>query len=87
MSDNKAYVETIVREKLSFYLMDNFDEIDVDAAIIDAGYEIDSIVIIEILVDLESEFDIEFADDELLPETLRSVRTLTETVLKHIEAK
>lgn len=84
---SKAYVENVVRQNLSFYLRDNFAEVDVDASIINAGYEIDSIVIIEILVALESEFDIEFADEELTSDTLYSVRTLTEAVLRHIMAE
>lgn len=49
--------------------------------------EIDSIIIIEILVALESAFDIEFADGELIPNTLKSVRSLTETVFRHIDSK
>lgn len=59
-------------------------QVSIDESIIKSDYEIDSIVIIEILVALESEFDIEFADGELIPDTLESVRSLTETVFRHI---
>ncbi len=88
-SDNHgmAYIEEVVRQKLSFYLMDDFSQVSIDESIIKSGYEIDSIVIIEILVALESEFDIEFADGELIPDTLESVRSLTETVFRHIDCK
>lgn len=88
-SDNRsmAYIEEVVRQKLSFYLMDDFSQVSIDESIIKSGYEIDSIVIIEILVALESEFDIEFADGELIPDTLESVRSLTETVFRHIDSK
>ena len=47
-------------------IMDDFSQVSIDESIIKSGYEIDSIVIIEILVALESEFDIEFADGELI---------------------
>lgn len=67
--------------------VDNFSQVNIDESIIKSGNEIDSIIIIEILVALESEFDIEFADGELIPNTLKSVCSLTETVFRHIDSK
>ena len=43
-----------------------------------ADYGIDSVAIIEIILELEEKFDIEFAPDQLTYQTLKCIRTIGE---------
>jgi len=84
---DRKYIENTVREKLELYL--NVDMSDKDAAdpIVNDNTTLDSIVIVEILVDLESEFDFDFDDEELSDKTLYSIETLTDAIINHLSQR
>ena len=81
---DKNSIQNTVRKILSFYIMEDLYNVDATISLVDSGYEIDSIVMIGILVALEDIFDIEFTDEELVSNEIFSVDSLTEAVCKHI---
>lgn len=67
------------------FLGENIMTIESEEALSDLDTEIDSIIEIQILVELESQFDFDFEDDQLVKETMYSIQTLTDAVLVHFE--
>ena len=53
------------------------DNIDIDVDIIEKGY-IDSLEIVNIVMDLEDEFDIEIDPELVIPENFSTIRTIVE---------
>lgn len=78
-------IEYSVRRVLSMFLGENIMTIESEEALSDLDTEIDSIIEIQILVELESQFDFDFEDDQLVKETIYSIQTLTDAVLVHFE--
>ena len=78
-------IEYSVRRVLSMFLGKNIMTIESEEALSDLDTEIDSIIEIQILVELESQFDFDFEDDQLVKETMYSIQTLTDAVLAHFE--
>ena len=78
-------IEYSVRRVLSMFLGKNIMTIESEEALSDLDTEIDSIIEIQILVELESQFDFDFVDDQLVKETMYSIQTLTDAVLVHFE--
>ena len=78
-------IEYSVRRVLSMFLGENIMTIESEEALSDVDTEIDSIIEIQILVELESQFDFDFEDDQLVKETMYSIQTLTDAVLVHFE--
>ncbi len=78
-------IEYSVRRVLSMFLGENIMTIGNEEALSDLDTEIDSIIEIQILVELESQFDFDFEDDQLIKETMYSIQTLTDAVLVHFE--
>lgn len=78
-------IEYSVRRVLSMFLGENIMTIESEEALSDLDTEIDSIIEIQILVELESQFDFDFEDDQLVKETMYSIQTLTDAVLVHFE--
>ena len=78
-------IEYSVRRVLSMFLGENIMTIGNEEALSDLDTEIDSIIEIQILVELESQFDFDFEDDQLVKETMYSIQTLTDAVLVHFE--
>ena len=59
----------------NFLFRENLDSISDDASLLEAGV-IDSTGVLELVSFLETNFGIEVADDEMLPENLDSVRAI-----------
>ena len=78
-------IEYSVRRVLSMFLGENIMTIGNEEALSDLDTEIDSIIEIQILVELESQFDFDFEDEQLVKETMYSIQTLTDAVLVHFE--
>ena len=78
-------IEYSVRRVLSMFLGENIMTIESEEALSDLDTEIDSIIEIQILVELESQFDFDFEDDQLVKEAMYSIQTLTDAVLAHFE--
>ena len=78
-------IEYSVRRVLSMFFGENIMTIGNEEALSDLDTEIDSIIEIQILVELESQFDFDFEDDQLVKETMYSIQTLTDAVLVHFE--
>ncbi len=78
-------IEYSVRRVLSMFLGENIMTIGNEESLSDLDTEIDSIIEIQILVELESQFDFDFEDDQLVKETMYSIQTLTDAVLVHFE--
>lgn len=67
-------IEYSVRRVLSMFLGENIMTIGNEEALSDLDTEIDSIIEIQILVELESQFDFDFEDDQLVKETMYSIQ-------------
>ena len=61
-------IEYSVRRVLSMFLGENIMTIESEEALSDLDTEIDSIIEIQILVELESQFEFDFEDDQLVKE-------------------
>ena len=70
----------------NFLFRDDGDAITHDASLLDAGL-IDSTGILELVCFLETQFGIEVADDEMLPENLDSIRAITSYVGRKLESR
>lgn len=57
-------------------------EIDYDAVLLDNG--LNSLRIVELILDIEQQFDFEFEDTCMTYETLRSINSITKYVYEHI---
>jgi acyl carrier protein len=63
-------------------LLDESVQFDADMALANVG--VSSLSTIEIVLFLERKYDMAFAEGDLIPENLYSVRTLAQCVLKNI---
>jgi len=70
----------------NFLFRDDGEAIAHDASLLDAGI-IDSTGVLELVCFLESNFGIEVADEEMLPENLDSIRAITAYVTRKLEAR
>ena len=60
----------------NFMFKDDGNAIAADASLLEAGI-IDSTGVLELICFLESTYDLQVADDEMLPENLDSIRAIT----------
>jgi len=70
----------------NFLFRDDGDAITHDASLLEAGV-IDSTGVLELVCFLETEFGIEVADDEMVPENLDSIRAITAYVGRKLESR
>jgi acyl carrier protein len=67
----------------NFLFREEIESLPEDASFLEAGI-IDSTGVLELVCFLESSFDIEIADDEMLPENLDSIRAVTAYVQRKV---
>jgi acyl carrier protein len=79
-----ARLKTLIAEQLDVNL--TADAIDESDSFFEGGMGIDSIAIVELIVLTEQQFDVQFGDDELVPEWFRSLRVFAELVAKKRES-
>jgi acyl carrier protein len=85
--------DTAIVERLKAIIADDLEariareDIDVETALFEGGLGLDSVVLVELIALVEQAFAIRFADDELLPESFRSVRVLAELIAAKSAAK
>lgn len=82
---NRNEIMDVVREKLSLYLGESYLSIEFTEPLLNVGEELDSITMIQILVELESELDFDFDDEQLISDTFCSIDSLTNAVMVHIK--
>lgn len=79
----KEKVIELVRKALN--LDESFDDNElISSDLLILG--IDSIVAIQLIIMLESEFDIEFADEDLMLQSVQSIDSIMNTLQKYIHA-
>lgn len=72
-------------EVLTNVLGETINETEIsDTTELDKDLGIDSVTLIELLVDLEDMYGIEFKDDELMMELFFNINSLEEIVKKHL---
>lgn len=69
----------------NFMFRDDGNAIAADASLLEAGI-IDSTGVLELICFLESTYDIEVADEEMLPENLDSIRAITAYVSRKVKS-
>jgi len=69
----------------NFMFKDDGSGIGADASLLEAGI-IDSTGVLELICFLESTYDIQVADEEMLPENLDSVRAITNYVSRKVKS-
>ena len=69
----------------NFMFKDDGSGIGADASLLEAGI-IDSTGVLELICFLESTYDIQVADEEMLPENLDSVRAITSYVSRKVKS-
>lgn len=80
-----------ISQKIRKFLFDNYlfgydeNEFSNDSSFLDFGV-LDSTGILELIVFIESEFDIEVSDGEILPENLDSVKCVSCFVYKKVNS-
>jgi acyl carrier protein len=79
--DIGASVRRFIAE--NFLFREEIESLPEDASFLEAGI-IDSTGVLELVCFLESSFDIEIADDEMLPENLDSIRAVTAYVQRKV---
>ena len=79
--DIGASVRRFIAE--NFLFREEIESLHEDASFLEAGI-IDSTGVLELVCFLESSFDIEIADDEMLPENLDSIRAVTAYVQRKV---
>ena len=78
--------ETATIERLKDIIADELDariaraDIALDTPLFEGGLGLDSVVLVELISLVEQAFAIRFNDDELLPESFRSVRVLADVI-------
>ena len=70
----------------NFLFRDDGDALTHDASLLDAGI-IDSTGVLELVCFLETTFGIEVQDDEMLPENLDSIRSISSYVGRKLESR
>jgi acyl carrier protein len=71
-------VKAVVVETLG--LEDRADAIDASTPLLDSVPELDSMAVLELVVELERHFGIAFDDDDVTAETFETLASLTEVV-------
>ena len=79
--DIGASVRRFIAE--NFLFREEIESLPEDASFLEAGI-IDSTGVLELVCFLESSFEIEIADDEMLPENLDSIRAVTAYVQRKV---
>lgn len=74
-------VEKVVKDKIKKYMDET--ELKNDSSLVDYG--IDSILLIEIVIGLESEFDIVIDDDDLQENIFKSINTIAEYITNKMD--
>lgn len=69
----------------NFMFKDDGNSIAADASLLEAGI-IDSTGVLELICFLESTYDIQVADEEMLPENLDSIRAITGYVGRKVKS-
>jgi len=69
----------------NFMFKDDGNGIAADASLLEAGI-IDSTGVLELICFLESTYDIQVADEEMLPENLDSIRAITGYVSRKVKS-
>lgn len=78
-----ATLRTILIERLR--LRRTADQLDADAALFGAGFGLDSLDAVELVVALESQLGVRVSDGVVMRGAFRSLNTLTDLVLAHRE--
>ncbi len=76
-------LKQIISEKLDVNL--KIEEIDGDVSLFEDGLGLDSIAIVDLIVNIEKEFSIEIADDELNPGLFKSLAVLADFIAGKIK--
>jgi acyl carrier protein len=76
--DIVARLKSIIADQLEVNLV--ADEIDEHDSFFEGGMGIDSVAVVELIVITEEQFGVEFADEDLVPEWFRSLRTFAKLV-------
>src|SRR5688572_25132715 len=79
-----ARLRAVLVERL--HLRREPDELDPDAPLFGAGFSLDSLDAVELVVCLDGELGVRVSDSVVLREGFRSLNTLVDLVLRHREA-
>ena len=77
-------LKTLIAQELDVNLRE--DEMDAGAPLFEDGLGIDSIAIVELISVTERHFGIEFADEDLVPESFASLRVLADLIVRKMGA-
>jgi len=80
--DTLERVTTILKDKV---VGSTSRLLDADTALLSAGLNLDSTAVLELILEIEEEFGIEFADEDLSVELFRTVGTLAAAVRAKVE--
>jgi acyl carrier protein len=59
-------------------------DIDADTPLFEGGLGLDSVILVELIAQVEKQFEIKFNDDELNPQAFSTVRALATMILSKI---
>jgi acyl carrier protein len=79
--DILARLRTILIERM--HMRRAPEELDPDAALFGAGFGLDSLDAVELVVCLDASFGVRLKDDQLLRQQMRSLNTLVDLVIAH----
>jgi acyl carrier protein len=63
------------------------DEIDADVTLLEGGLDCDSIIIVELISRIETQFEFQFMDTDLRTRSFASLRALAQVVQRRLVAK
>ena len=81
---HEQVIERVSRLFINYVKDVSLDSIDLDASLVEV-YGFNSVLLIELIVALESEFDFEFTNAELNLENYKNVNSIIRTILGHLE--